>query len=137
MKIVVISCDKNQDLFGPFYHCMEKYWPDHSEIIYSTESVVNPFYKTISFNYDLEHWTDRVRETVKEIDDDYILFMVDDVFIRDRVDNDRVLSLCKYLTGNYANINLQLNGDSEAKPISDELLERSPGKWNLCCMCTL
>ena len=83
MKILVLSCDKNEDLFKPFYHCIEKYWPNHPEIVYSTESVVNPFYKTISLNYDLEHWTDRVRETVKQIDDDYILFMVDDIFIRE------------------------------------------------------
>lgn len=137
MKIVVLSCDKNKDLFNPFFYCMEKYWPEHPQIIYSTETIINPFYTTITLNYDIEHWTDRVRETIKEIDDDYILFMVDDIFIRDKVDNNKVLSLCKYLNGNYANINLQLNGDSEAKPISDELLERSPGKWNLCCMCTL
>ena len=44
-KIIVISCDKNEDLFKPFYHCIEKYWPNHPEIVYSTESVVNPFYK--------------------------------------------------------------------------------------------
>ena len=137
MKILVLSCDKNKDLFGSFHHCLEKYWPNHPQVIYSTESEINPFYKTISHGFDLEHWTDRVRETAKEIDDDYILFMVDDIFIREKVDNDRILSLCKYLTGNYANINLQLNGDIEATVISDELLERSPGKWNLCCMCTL
>lgn len=132
-----MSCDKNEDLFEPFYVCLEKYWKNHPEVIYSTESVINPYYKTISLNYDLEHWTDRVRETVKKIDDDYILFMVDDIFIRETVDNERVLSLCKYLTDKYANINLQLNGDRDAKFVSEELLERSSGKWNLCCMCTL
>lgn len=137
MKILVVSCDKNEDLFEPFYICLEKYWKNHPEVIYSTESVINPYYKTISLNYDLEHWTDRVRETVEQIDDDYILFMVDDIFIREQVDNEKVLSLCNYLIDDYANINLQLNGDKQATPISEELLERSPGKWNLCCMCTL
>ena len=137
MKIVVLSCDKNKDLFEPFYHCLEKYWPNHPQVVYSTESVINPFYKTIPLNFDIEHWTDRVRETVKQIDDNYILFMVDDVFIREKVDNNKVLSLCNYLIGNYANINFQLNGDNKAIPVSDELLERSPGKWNLACMCTL
>lgn len=55
MKILVLSCDKNQDLFYPFYHCLEKYWPEHPEVIYSTESIANKFYKTISLDYDLEH----------------------------------------------------------------------------------
>ena len=39
MKILVCSCDKNNDLWELFYHCMEKYWPDHPEVIYSTETV--------------------------------------------------------------------------------------------------
>ena len=50
MKILVISCDKYEDTFTPFHYCMEKYWPEHPEIFYSTESVINPYYKTIPFN---------------------------------------------------------------------------------------
>lgn len=53
MKILVCSCDKNVDLFLPFHHCMEKYWPTHPEIIYSTESVDNPYYRTVRKNYPL------------------------------------------------------------------------------------
>lgn len=50
MKILVISCDKYGDTFEPFHHCMEKYWPDHPEIFYSTETVKNPYYETICKN---------------------------------------------------------------------------------------
>ena len=44
-KILVMSCDKNEDLWLPFHHCMEKYWKGHPEIIYSTETKINPYYK--------------------------------------------------------------------------------------------
>ena len=50
MVIVVCSCDKDKDLFYPFYHCMEKYYPNHPKIIYSTEAIKNPYYETINKN---------------------------------------------------------------------------------------
>ena len=83
MKILVLSCDKNVDTFFPFYHCMEKYYPDHPEVIFATETVVNPYYKTICKSYPLDKWTRRIRETLAEIDDDKILIMIDDCFYGD------------------------------------------------------
>ena len=72
MKILVCSCDKDEDIFYAFHHCMEKYYPEHPEIIYATETIKNPYYKTISINYPLELWTKRIRETLRLIEDDKI-----------------------------------------------------------------
>lgn len=74
MKIFVAACDKNSDLFEPFHICMERYWPTHPEILYSTETITNPYYKTICKNYPLSQWTKRVRESLWEIDDQVVLF---------------------------------------------------------------
>ena len=63
MKVLVLSSDKNEDTFEPFHHCIEKYWKDHPEIIYSMETKQNPYYKTICKNYPIELWTKRIRET--------------------------------------------------------------------------
>jgi len=98
MKILVLSCDKNEDLWYPFHHCIEKYWKNHPEIIYATETLQNPYYKTISKNYPLEIWTKRIRETLNEIDDDIILTIIDDEFIRNPVDIERI----EYLKDNIA-----------------------------------
>ena len=87
MKILVISCDKYADLFDPFHYCMEKYWQDHPEIIYVTETVKNPYYHTECLNAE---WTIRVKHAVENIDDEYILMMCDDVFIRKPVNKDRI-----------------------------------------------
>ena len=64
MVILVCSCDKNEDLWYPFCRCIEKYYPSHPKIIYSTETKQHPYYKTISKNYPLEQWTRRIRETL-------------------------------------------------------------------------
>ena len=113
LTIVVMSCDKNQDLWFPFYHCMEKYWENHPEIIYSTETKVNPYYPTICRDLPIEKWTRRVRETVKDIPSKHILLMVDDLFIREKVDNDLIWKLCDYATGNIASINFEFSFDKQ------------------------
>ena len=57
MQILVMSCDKNSDLWEPFYHCMEKYYPNHPEIIYAMETKQNPYYTIYNGEYgDLYEW---------------------------------------------------------------------------------
>lgn len=112
MTILVLSCDKNQDIFDAFHHCMEKYYPTHPEIIYATETIQNPYYKTINKNYPLNLWTKRIRETLNEIDDNQILIMIDDCFIRKHVDTLRIEYLCTQLKGNIANFGFEKSFDA-------------------------
>lgn len=115
MKVLVLSCDKNIDLFEPFYKCIEKYWPNHPEVIYATETKENPFFKTITKDYPLDLWTKRIRETLKEIDDDKILLMIDDCFIRSKVDEERIKYVEGILKGNIAMFNFEKSFDMEDK----------------------
>lgn len=138
MKILVLSCDKNQDTFEPFHHCMEKYWPDHPEVIYSTETISNPYYKTICINYPLEKWTARVRKSVKLIQDDIILLMVDDIFIRKNIDYNLYELLELFKNNNLAAINLEESFDSNDVSINS-LVKKRPanGKYKVSVMCQL
>ena len=138
MKIVVISCDKNKDLFEPYYLCMEKYWKEHPEIIYSTETITNPYYKTICKNIHINNWTKRVYETLKKVNDKYVLLMVDDIFLREKVDNERILNLQNHFTDNVASINLEKTFDINDTPFNYELMFRSVnGKYKTSVMCNL
>ena len=138
MKILVASCDKNEDLFEPFHHCLEKYWPNHPEVIYSTETIKNPYYKTICKNYSIEKWTTRIKETACEIDDRYILLMCDDIFLIDYVDDFKVNSLIKYFDRNTASINLHKSGDHNNIKIDELVSERSEkGNYKTSVMCSL
>lgn len=144
MKILVMSCDKNYDLWEPFYHCMEKYWSDHPEIIYSTETRINPYYKTVCKNYPLCRWTDRVRETAEELDDDYIFAMCDDIFIRKSFDIRIIDSLLDVLIKeNGAAINFEKSFDKKDIKYNDLVSLMSPTSsyktsmmfqlWNRAC----
>lgn len=90
---------------------MEKYWKGHPKVIYSTESIKNPYYTTINKNYPIEKWTKRVKETLKEIDDEQILIMIDDCFIRNTVDKKRIKYASENLTGNIAMFNFEKSFD--------------------------
>ena len=137
MVILVLSCDKNEDLWYPFYHCMEKYWKDHPEVIYKTETLNNHYYKTIKTNYPLTEWSKGVRECLKEIKDDLILVMVDDIFIRREVDTERIKYLCKNFKG--ACINFEKSFDNNDKETSLEGIKRrcKGSSYELSIMCGL
>lgn len=141
MTILVLSCDKNEETFKPFNHCIEKYWKNHPKIIYTTETIQNPYYKTICKNYPLEKWTKRIRETLHEIEDNEILIMIDDIFIRRPVDTERIEYARSHLSGNIAmfnfekvfnneNIETQLNGFKMRKKGSEYELSLMCGLWN-------
>lgn len=137
MKIVVLACDKNEDLFEPFHHCLEKYWADHPEVIYFTESVKNPYYKTICVPCELDVWTRGVRECLTQIDDNQILLMVDDCFIHTYVDTDRIDYLCTQLKGNVANINMANSWYSADEPCDiigcKKRPHGAPYEVSICC----
>lgn len=139
MKVLVLSCDKNADLFMPFWHCIEKYWPEHPEIIYTTETVKNPYYRTICRNYPLNRWTRRVRETLAEIEDDKVLAMVDDYFIRQPVDLKRIAYAEGHLQGNIAVLNFEKAWDRNDRETRLEGFKMRPhgAPYEVSIMCGL
>lgn len=116
MKIVVFSADNCQDTFEPFHKCLEKYYPNHPEVIYITETIKNPYYKTICKNYPFELWTKKIREGLKEIDDNIVLLMTDDNFIREPVDIERIKYVEENLKGNIAMFNFEKSFDRNDAP---------------------
>lgn len=135
-KILVASCDKNQDTFEPFHHCWEKYWPNHPEIIYSTETLLNPYYKTINKNYDINLWTKRIRETVQEIDSKFILLVCDDIFLRKNVNIQDIESKLDLLINNIGALHLERQFDSFDTPYyNGTILRNISGKYQtaVCC----
>lgn len=139
MRIVVLSCDKNEDIFYAFHHCIEKYWNGHPEIIYLTETFENPYYKTICKNYLLNKWTRRIRESLEEIDDNEIMLMIDDIFIRKNVDKERIEYARENLKGNIAMFNFEKSFDKEdiETTLKGFKKRRKGSEYELSLMCGL
>ena len=139
MKILIMSYDNNSDIWEYWHTFTEKYWPDHPEIFYLTEKLDNPYYKTIKKDYPINQWTKRVREACSEIDDDRILIMIDDIFIFENVDTERLLYLAdKYVDNTVGNLNIHRCFDNTDIVINDDIKKRSDvGKYKCSVMCSI
>ena len=118
MVIAVLSCDKNADTFPLFHYCMETYWPNHPKVIYYTDGIINPFYYTIPVPHELTEWTRGLRDFLWCLEDEQILLMIDDCFIRRPVDEHRidVAQIIMALEDNLACLNFEKSWDAQDEP---------------------
>ena len=139
MIITVLSCKKNTELFYPFWHCMEKYYPNHPKIVYFTDGIINPYYETIPIEHDLAHWTTGLREFLSQIPDEQILLMIDDCFIRCPVDEKRIEETSEILKGNIALMNFEKSWDVADLPTEYEgwKVRRHGSRFEVSLMCGL
>ena len=139
MIITVLSCKKNTELFYPFWHCMEKYYPNHPKIVYFTDGIINPYYETIPIEHDLAHWTTGLREFLNQIPDEQILLMIDDCFIRCPVDEKRIHEASEILKGNIALMNFEKSWDEADLPTEYEgwKVRRHGSRFEVSLMCGL
>lgn len=88
MRILILSCDKYEPCWKPFFALLDKYYPNHPECYLVTETKRCQYCPTINVNN--PNWTTRFRCALEIIDDDEVLVMLDDFFIRKPVDEDRI-----------------------------------------------
>lgn len=95
-SIVMMSCDKYKCLTIPFDKCMDKYYPNHPKIyhIYGNDS-----------------WTKRLRENLKQISEEYVLVLLDDMIVRQPVNEELIINALNTLKNNpnIAVINFEKN----------------------------
>ena len=116
-SIIMMSCDKYRCLTPAFNHCIDKYWRYHPNIEYV---------------YGNDIWTKRLREQLENITDEYILFLLDDMLIRQPVREDLIADALKVLENdkNVAVINFEKNY-REANNYSENWLEQKQGQLYL------
>ena len=92
VAILINSCDLYEDAWDPFFSLFKIQWPDCPYDIYlNTENAdytcgcMNV--RTVKTGSDLP-WTARIKKALSDIDTDYILFMLEDFFLLDRVNVD-------------------------------------------------
>lgn len=94
--IVVNSCDAYEDLWLPFFTLLKRRWPDCPyPVLLNTES--REFHLD---GLDIRRaalqgapaslsWSDRLRQTLKQVDTPFVLLLLDDFFLESPVDTER------------------------------------------------
>lgn len=96
LTIIVCSCDKYQDLWYPYFEIFRNQWPDCKyPIILNTESksyehegLIIKCLQLYKPGEDVP-WSDRMIETLKHVDTEYVLITLDDHFLINPVDSDK------------------------------------------------
>ena len=116
-SIIMMSCDKYKCLTSAFNHCLNKYYTNHPNIEYI---------------YGNDCWTKRLRERLENITDDYVLFLLDDMLIREPVKEDLIEDAIKVLKEDkkVAVINFEKNY-RPANDYSDNWLEQKQNQMYL------
>lgn len=109
VSLVVLSCDAYSKYWDWFFALKNKYWADCPYPTYLiTESKTCPHCETI--NVDSDIWTERVRKGLFKIKNcSNVLTMLEDYFIRQKVDQSRIDEAEKWLTKDVACINFEQN----------------------------
>lgn len=105
--LLVNSCDAYSDLWEPFFRILIANWdPIPYPIILNTESLAFSFPSLEIHTFGLYPkennvpWGERLIATLQRIDTEFILFMLDDFFLLDRVDQERINQCISWMTEN-------------------------------------
>ncbi len=102
ISVLVSSCDKYEDAWMPFFHFFKKHWKDCPYKIYlNTES---KSYKdgelsvqSIPSRGGVQTWSKRLKNALKQIDTEYIIFLLEDFFFLGDVDQAEINKCIKYM----------------------------------------
>lgn len=116
-SIVMMSCDKYKCLAPAFDACVDRYYPNHPSIHHI-------------FGEDV--WSKRLREGLEYIIDDYVLVMLDDMLIRQSVNEELIEDALRVLEDNpdVAVVNFEKNY-REALPFSENWLKQKDNQMYL------
>jgi hypothetical protein len=95
LPVLVVSCDRYADLWGPFFELFWRQWPDCPGPVYlgsNFERYADPRVETLAIGADVT-WADGVARMLDRIPSDYVLLMLEDFLLMQPVDTARVLGL--------------------------------------------
>jgi hypothetical protein len=98
-SILINTCDKFEDCWQPYFKLHAQYWPDCKGKLYlntETKSFNYPDLEIVSLKVNGEDltrkltWSECLRRALDKIEDDIVLYMQEDYFIKSPVANDWV-----------------------------------------------
>jgi len=108
--LLVVSCDKYADLWPPFFRLFFHFWPDCPFTIYllsNNERLSLPGVNSILVGNDVS-WSDNLLKAGALLPHDYLLLFIDDLFLIDYVQTEKVEEVCHWLLdakANYVRLN--------------------------------
>lgn len=124
---VVVSCDKYSALWEPFFRCLSKYWSDcpFDKFLVSNHLDVSDQRVVVVKIGDDKSYSDNLRTALEQINYEWIILWLDDVFIADMVETERLLHILEHVKRRGAGY-LKLAADMPMAYVSDPGEEVGP-----------
>ena len=99
LALLVVSCDKYSDLWDIFWILIEKYWNDCTLTKYLGTNYYNYAknnVRTIQVGED-RSWAENVRKMLEQVQENYVVMMLEDFFIDRRIINEKIKILYDHM----------------------------------------
>ncbi len=127
--VLIVSCDKYKDLWGPCITLFRRFWNDCPYPVYLLSNTVKadfPNVTSILTGSDVS-WSDNLLIALEQIECNHVLLYIEDLFLIDTVESRKIQDLirrCIVEDWNYLRLNPTPKGDTF---IDDSISEISPG----------
>lgn len=102
--ILIPTCDKYEDIWEPYFTLKNRYWKNNYKTFLLTETKKCKWCDTVNVNEKI--WTKRLREGLKKLDYKYVIISLEDFFIREPVNQEKIELYIKNFPKHAAVINL-------------------------------
>lgn len=102
MAILVCSCDKYEDVWNPMFEMFYKFWPDCPYDVYlltNNKTYNHDRVKTITTGDDVS-WSKAFRKALNEINEEYVLIIMEDYILQSKVRNSDFEIAIEYIKKN-------------------------------------
>lgn len=95
VAFVVVSCDRYADLWDPFFHCLDKYWPDCPYPVYlvTNHKDYDKYGVTVIKVGNDKSYSDNLQIAISQLEESWAILWLEDVFISKRVDTRRLQAI--------------------------------------------
>jgi len=106
LAILVISCDKYEDAWVPFFSLLKVFWHDCPYRIYLGVNKLDFSYPGVTVLKSGEDvsWADNVRKFLDQIEEEYVLTFLEDFYLSDYVDTAKIEEAFKLAVNENADV---------------------------------
>ena len=145
LGVLVNSCDKYDDLWKPFFELMTVNWPDLKYPVYlNTETKDYPYtigtqqITTLHWSDPSAPWSERLYQALKRIPEEFVLMVMDDYFLVDKVKSGEIDSMLQWMKTDKKIANVVLYSVGSHGTVSESnprviLLDKKVPNLVVCC----
>ena len=121
IAVLVVSCDKYSDLWDTFFGLFARFWSDCPLNVYllsNYEGASLVSVRNILIGKDLS-WSDNLKNALKTLKEDYVLLFMEDLFLYDFVDTNKIMRVFDWIIKSNANYVRMISSPKPNKAYND------------------